>query len=230
VTGSGRGVDSLLPSSDGSGSGLVVWPVFKTATETPSVAPVGSIPTRSRHLSLAPLRSSAWLALGLGALLVAPVRAAAQDSTAIGRDSALAAPADSAAGAALPAATPLDSLAIRTSPMGAFWRSFLLPGWGQARVGRKLTAGIFIAWEGTTLAMSLKTRRELAYLRRNNSGRAEDKRREHEDWLVLLGFNHLFAGLEAYVSGHLTDFPPDLQLQAVPGGVGASISIPFRVR
>jgi hypothetical protein len=207
----------------------VVWPVFKTATETPSVAPVGSIPTRSRHLFLAPLRSFVWLALELGALLAAPVQAAAQDSTAVARDSAVVAPADSVAGVVGPRARP-DSLALRTSPMAAFWRSFLLPGWGQARVGRKLTAGIFLAWEGTTLAMSLKTRHELAYLRRTGSGRAEDKRREHEDWLVLLGFNHLFAGLEAYVSAHLTDFPPDLQLQAVPGGVGASISIPFRVR
>jgi hypothetical protein len=126
--------------------------------------------------------------------------------------------------------TPLDSLALRTSPMNAFFRSFLLPGWGQAKTGRKLTAGIFIAWEGTTLAMSLKTRHELAYLRRTNSVRAEDKRREHEDWVVLLAFNHLLAGLEAYVSGHLTDFPPDLRMQAVPGGVGASLSIPFRLR
>ena len=33
----------------GSGSGLVVWPVFKTAMELPLAAPVGSIPTRSRH-------------------------------------------------------------------------------------------------------------------------------------------------------------------------------------
>ena len=31
----------------GGGSGLVVRPVFKTAMETPSAAPVGSIPTRS---------------------------------------------------------------------------------------------------------------------------------------------------------------------------------------
>ena len=207
----------------------MVWPVFKTATETPTVAPVGSIPTRSRHLSQAPIRSIAWLALGLGALLAAPIRAAAQDSTAAAPDSAVVTPGDSAPVALRPA-TAADSLALRTSPMGAFWRSFLLPGWGQARVGRKLTAGIFLAWEGTTLAMSLKTRHELAYLRRTGSGRAEDKRREHEDWLVLLGFNHLLAGLEAYVSGHLTDFPPDLRLQAMPGGLGASISIPFRVR
>jgi hypothetical protein len=116
------------------------------------------------------------------------------------------------------------------SPLGAFWRSFLLPGWGQARLNRKLTGGMFVAWEGLTLGMSLKTRRELRYLRRNNSIRADAKRQEHEDWLVLLGFNHLFAGLEAYVSAHLDDFPGDLQIQAVPGGFGASVSLPFRLR
>jgi hypothetical protein len=124
----------------------------------------------------------------------------------------------------------VDSLTRRVGPMGAFWRSFLVPGWGQARLGRKLTAGIFVGWEGVTLGMSLKTRHELAYLRRTNSGRADDKHGEHQDWVVLLAFNHLFAGLEAYVSGHLTDFPRDLHLEAVPGGVGVSVSVPFRVR
>jgi hypothetical protein len=115
--------------------------------------------------------------------------------------------------------------------MGSFWRSFFLPGWGQARLNRKLTGGIFLGWEGVTLGMSLKTRHELAYLRRTGSGRAEDKRREHEDWLVLLAFNHLFAGLEAYVSAHLADFPGDLRVQAMPGGgVGGAVSIPLRVR
>lgn len=144
----------------------------------------------------------------------APVgRLAAQDSTA----------------APVPPAGP-DSTVRHLGPMGAFWRSFLLPGWGQARLGRKLTAGIFIAWEGTTLGMSLKTRHELDYLRRTNSGRAEDKRREHEDWIVLLAFNHVLAGLEAYVSAHLSDFPGDLQLQALPGGVGGAVSVPFRIR
>ena len=47
---------------------------------------------------------------------------------------------------------------------------------------------------------------------------------------MLLVFNHLFAGLEAYVSAHLADFPGDLRFQAVPGGVGGTVSVPFRVR
>ena len=128
------------------------------------------------------------------------------------------------------AASVPDTLVRPISPMGAFWRSFLVPGWGQARLNRKLTGGIFVAWEGVTLGMSLKTRHELAFLRRTDSQRAENKRREHEDWVVLLVFNHLFAGLEAYVSAHLADFPGDLRFQAVPGGVGGTVSVPFRVR
>jgi hypothetical protein len=116
------------------------------------------------------------------------------------------------------------------SPLGAFWRSFLIPGWGQARLNRKLTGGIFVAWEGVTLGMSIKTRRELSYLRRTGSSRGDAKRQEHEDWLVLLAFNHLLAGLEAYVSAHLADFPGDLRIEAVPGGVGAGVSLPLRIR
>jgi hypothetical protein len=189
----------------------VVWPVFKTAMEAPPAAPVGSIPTRSRHLRLA--LQSVVLALLLSVLpLVADL-------------SAQAAPRPRG-----PASRSDTLQRSYISPFNAFWRSFLIPGWGQARLNRKLTGGIFVAWEGLTLGMSLKTRHELRYLRRNNSSRGDAKRQEHEDWLVLLGFNHLFAGLEAYVSAHLDDFPGDLEIQAVPGGFRASISLPFRVR
>ncbi len=195
---------------DGGGSGLVVWPVFKTAMEAPPAAPVGSIPTRSRHLaSIARCASlilivSLAVSFSLSAQAGPPSRRPAVSSDTLKRS--------------------------YISPFNAFWRSFLIPGWGQARLNRKLTGGIFVAWEGLTLGMSLKTRHELRYLRRNNSSRGDAKRQEHEDWLVLLGFNHLFAGLEAYVSAHLDDFPGDLQIQAVPGGFGASVSLPFRIR
>jgi hypothetical protein len=200
---------SYLPG-DGSGSGLVVWPVFKTAMEAPSAAPVGSIPTRSRHL-----HSPAILLLTFLWLTGLAGPAAAQDSTIARR----------------PAAVQPDSSSLRyISPMNALWRSLLVPGWGQARLNRKLAGGILVGWEAVTLGMTLKTRHELRYLRRTGSGRADDKRQEHEDWVVLLGFNHLFAGLEAFVSAHLADFPGDLHFQAVPGGVGASISLPIQLR
>jgi hypothetical protein len=130
-----------------------------------------------------------------------------------------------------PPAAPSDTLARQyISPTNALWRSLLLPGWGQTRLNRKLAGGLFVAWEAVTLGMSLKTARELRFLRRHNSARAEDKRQEHEDWIVLLAFNHLFAGLEAFISAHLADFPGDLRFEALPGGVGAGVAIPVRVR
>ena len=196
----------------GGGSGLVVWPVFKTAMEAPSAAPVGSIPTRSRHLC--PLLRFSLIAL---LLIVGRVPSlVAQDSAATQRRAA--------------AAIRPDTLSRRyISPYNALWRSLLIPGWGQARLNRKLAGGIFVGWESVTLGMSLKTRHELSYLRRHGSARANDKRQEHEDWIVLLAFNHLFAGLEAFVSAHLADFPGDLRFEAVPGRAGASVSIPIRL-
>jgi hypothetical protein len=197
----------------GGGSGLVVWPVFKTAMEAPSAAPVGSIPTRSRHPSPTSVLRLSMVILFLAAFV--PI-VAAQDSAAVRRG-----------------ARPVqaDSLSRRyISPMNALWRSLLIPGWGQARLNRKLSGGILVGWEGVTLGMTLKTRSELRYLRRVGSVRADDKRQEHEDWIVLLAFNHLFAGLEAFVSAHLADFPGDLRFQAVPGGIGASVSLPIRMR
>jgi hypothetical protein len=177
--------------------------------EAPSAAPVGSIPTRSRHP-----RRSVWRLLI--ALLIVFGSADLQGQ------------------AAPPPRRPVTASDTLTrqyiSPFNALWRSLLIPGWGQARLNRKLAGGMFVAWEGVTAGMSLKTRRELRYLRRTNSARAEDKRQEHEDWLVLLAFNHLFAGLEAFVSAHLADFPGDLRFEAVPGGIGAAVSFPVRIR
>jgi hypothetical protein len=194
---------------DGSGSGLVVWPVFKTAMEAPPVAPVGSIPTRSRHLPYVAFLIIWFLVL----------------AASVSELNAQAAPPPKR-----PAAVADTANRQYISPFNALWRSLLIPGWGQARLNRKLAGGIFVAWEGVTLGMSLKTSSELRYLRRTASARAEDKRQEHEDWLVLLAFNHLFAGLEAYVSAHLADFPGDLRFEALPGGVGAALSIPVTVR
>jgi hypothetical protein len=206
-------ITSYLPE-DGSGSGLVVWPVFKTAMETPPAAPVGSIPTRSRH----PRKYFQFRSCAL-AILVAgfTMNLAAQEPARVPERRDPLAPADT-----------LTRQYI--SPGNALWRSLLVPGWGQARLNRKLTGGIFVAWEGVTLGMTLKTRSELRYLRRSGSARGDEKRQEHEDWVVLLAFNHLFAGLEAFVSAHLADFPGDLRFQAVPGGVGATFSMPLRLQ
>ncbi len=111
-------------------------------------------------------------------------------------------------------------------PIGALWRSLLLPGWGQAATGRNVTGAIFVVWEGTTAYMTLKAEQEANYFKESNSPNLHAKRQEVQDWLVLWGFNHLFAGAEAFVAAHLRDFPKDLKVQAVPGGMGVSFPLP----
>lgn len=171
-------------------------------------------------------RAALVLFLGLG---LAPALAA-QDSTA-------AAPAgpDSAAPAPVQAETPAgpaDSVPVirpPVTPMGAFWRSLLIPGWGQAKLGRRTAGAFFMAAEGITLGMTLSTSSQLNYMEQSGVGNAEAKSQQREDWLVLLGVNHLLAAMEAYVSAHLWDFPGDLTIQAAPNGVAGAVSVPVRL-
>jgi len=121
---------------------------------------------------------------------------------------------------------PADTMPPGVRPMGAFWRSFILPGWGQAVTDRPMTGAVFVAWEGVTAMMTFKAQGEANYLKSIGSPTLKLKRQEVQDWLILWIFNHLFSGAEAYVSAHLRDFPPDLKLRAYPGGIG--ISIPLR--
>lgn len=117
--------------------------------------------------------------------------------------------------------------ARRASPLNYFMRSLLIPGWGQASLDRKLTGGMFLAFEGLALGMALKTNNELEYLERTGSDRVDDKRQERQDWFVLVGMNHLFSGLEAFVSANLFDFPGDLTARPLSGGrTGFGLSLP----
>ncbi len=134
-----------------------------------------------------------------------------------------------AAPALPPAAGSSDSVGGRPAPLNYFFRSLLIPGWGQASLDRKLTGGLFIAFEGLALGMALKANHELGYLEQTNSERVEGKRQERQDWLVLVAVNHLFSGLEAYVSANLYDFPADLRMRVFPDGrrgVGLTLPMP----
>ncbi len=110
--------------------------------------------------------------------------------------------------------------------MGAFWRSALIPGWGQSATGRHTTGAVFVVWEGVTAMMTLKAQQEANYMKQMGSANLKAKRQEVQDWLVLWVFNHLFSGAEAYVSAHLQDFPADLKIHAVPRGIGISLPLP----
>jgi hypothetical protein len=144
-------------------------------------------------------------------VLAAPLRAQA--------DTAGAAPADAAipAVAAEQGATRPDSVRPRPpiSPTGAFLRSLLLPGWGQSRLDRNVTAGLFISFEALAAAMVWKSQWQLEFARTRGKY-VQSHLQEREDWIVLLVFNHLLAAAEAYVSAHLWDFPPALRIEVLP--------------
>ncbi len=136
--------------------------------------------------------------------------------------------------------TPQDSAARRpvrgdsvrpvppVTPGGAFLRSLIIPGWGQARLGRNVTGGIFLLWEGVCATMVWKAQWQLDYARERGKFVASHTQ-EREDWIVLLVFNHLLAGAEAYVSANLYDFPAALRIRALPGGrTGVGVSVPLR--
>jgi hypothetical protein len=148
-----------------------------------------------------------------------PRLASAQDSAAAPVPSAAAAPSASTAAA--------DSARRYIKPMSAFWRSLLIPGWGQAKLGRRLSGGVFVAVEGLSLGMVMNTTLTLNYYESINSGKAAQVKQQQQDWIVILVANHLLSAMEAYVSSHLWDFPGDLQVQALPHGASATLSLPF---
>ena len=114
------------------------------------------------------------------------------------------------------------------TPGGAFLRSLILPGWGQARLGRNVTGGLFLTWEGVCAAMVWKAQWQLDYARARGKFVASHTQ-EREDWIVLLVFNHLLAGAEAYVSANLYDFPAALKIRELPGGrTGVGLSVPLQ--
>ena len=113
--------------------------------------------------------------------------------------------------ASMPPRIVVDTTHHRPKPLNYFFRSALLPGWGQAALDRKLTAGIFIGFEGISLGMALKANYELHYLEKADTALVAARRQERQDWYVLVAVNHLFSALEAYVSANLFDFPGDLK-------------------
>lgn len=105
-------------------------------------------------------------------------------------------------------------------PLGAMWRSLLLPGWGQAVLHRRVTGAVFVFWEGLSLTMTLKAHDQLGFLRQTNGDTlaVRLKKQEVQDWAVVLAFNHLMAAAEAFVSAELWDFPAELEARALAGG------------
>jgi len=113
------------------------------------------------------------------------------------------------------------------TPGGAFLRSLIIPGWGQSRLNRNVTGGLFLVWEGVCATMVWKAQWQLDYARARGKFVASHTQ-EREDWIVLLVFNHFIAGAEAWVSANLYDFPATLKVRALPGGAtGVGVEVPL---
>lgn len=135
---------------------------------------------------------------------------------------------------AVPTSAAADSLSPEPpySPRGAFFRSMILPGWGQAYVGAPGRGAVYFGLASGSFVMSYVARRQLLdarteqeWLRASGAiGLDEDtefvlaRERHFEDWAALTIFLTFLAGADAYVSAYLSDF--DERIGVVPDAEG----------
>ncbi|MCU0625288.1 MAG: hypothetical protein MUF21_02205 [Gemmatimonadaceae bacterium] len=130
------------------------------------------------------------------------------------------------------------------APSRAFFRSFAVPGWGQARLGRRRSALVWGLVEAGTIAWGLKARRDLnTVLRQRNDsilvdttttpdryervippGLINARRLHFEDAVAVLVANHLLSGADAFVAAHLWDLPVRVSIRALPERRGATLA------
>jgi hypothetical protein len=118
------------------------------------------------------------------------------------------------------------------SPRGAFFRSVVIPGWGQAWVGAPGRGVAYFALESGSLWMLHKSLSQLQQAKRDDawlrdigqlgedasSPLVQSRRRQVEDWTAISIFLAFFAGADAFVSAYLADF--DERVGVAPGADG----------
>jgi hypothetical protein len=129
---------------------------------------------------------------------------------------------------------PADSVERRpVGPGGAFFRSLIIPGWGQASLDEPTRGAFYFLMEAWSLYMVVKTQALLDAAERTeplNEGLVAAREDQREDWIALAVFWSLFSGVDAWISAHLWRFegevipPPD-------GSAGAAIrySVPVTI-
>lgn len=147
----------------------------------------------------------------------------------------------------LPNSIPDSLLRPPISPKAAFLHSLVLPGWGQSELRRSTAATVFSAAEIGALYMVAKSRADLRQARALGTldsvsvgdrslgetvtrvpaiplGLVNARRLHLEDWLAVLIFNHLLAGVDAYVAANLWDLPARVSIRQTPAGTGIGAS------
>lgn len=128
------------------------------------------------------------------------------------------------------------------SPGGAFIRSLVIPGWGQAWVGAPIRGGIYFAIESAAAWMVFKTANQLEDARAEQdflqgigvleldqkTGLVTAREDQLEDWITFSVFMLFFSGADAYVAGYLADFSEHVGVVPEPGGtVNIEATIPI---
>lgn len=193
-------------------------------------------------LSCGLMRAPRRVSIALLMLVVAiPAVAQRPDSARVRRPAA--------SGPAIP-----DSLKPPISPRRAFLYSALVPGYGQAILGRNKAAAVMLAIEAMGIAMIRESAADVREARRMSGDtlvvtyvnpadgtlltttavvpRRFDPQYVHvrqshvEDWVAFLVANHLFSGADAFVAANLWELPAELSIRVAPGGaiVGASLT------
>lgn len=99
------------------------------------------------------------------------------------------------------------------APMSAFFRSVLIPGWGQLAADKPVRGAFYFAMQTATVYMVIRTQNRIDEA--EGEALKESRREQREDWLVLAGFWALASGVDAWVSAQMWGFegevvpPPD---------------------
>lgn len=134
--------------------------------------------------------------------------------------------------AAEPAASEPEVLDLPYSPRGAFFRSLVLPGWGQTYVGSPGRGAVYFSLASGSFVMTYVARQQLLDARAEQEWLVETgalqagvdteftlaRERHFEDWAALSLFLMFLAGADAYVSAYLADFEDRIGVMPAPDG------------
>lgn len=196
--------------------------VFKTVRRRASV--FGGFDSHTFPPSRSAIRRLVVPALTiLAVLLVAPAAAQVADTTEA--DEPPQAAPDTGDAVAVRDTTPGPPV----TPLGAFARSFVVPGWGQAAVDKPVRGAVYFLAEAASLFMVFKSQAKLEAARRGatvDSSLVDSREEQREDWIVLSVFWALMSGVDAWVSAHLYGFEGQL---TPPEDGTAGVAVRYRV-
>jgi hypothetical protein len=124
---------------------------------------------------------------------------------------------------------------LTKSPVGALWRSFVFPGWGQIYVENYWKAPIFIAGLGASVYFIIWNNQKYKFYQQeyddllgsdpDNTYELERLKSQKEYYrdnrdksYFFLGATYILAAIDAYVGAHLFDFNVDdnLSIRLMP--------------